>query len=144
MVGYNPSEEQVPWYIITMAGGASGFFTRAVTQPLDVVKIRLQVQDTPWNRQKYKGTLNSMKKMAMEEGLSALWKGHLPAQVLSVLYGVVQFPAYELLTRLSHPILSVSSFLQPLQDFICGSLAGLPATIFSYPFDVVRTRFVAM
>lgn len=142
MVGYNADEKKVPWFVISLAGGASGILTRAVTQPLDVVKIRLQVQDTDWSARKYKGTISTMRKMALEEGVSALWKGHTPAQVLSLTYGLVQFTGFDLLSQLTHPIFSVSPFLQPLQHFICGSLAGVLATLLSYPFDVVRTRYI--
>ena len=141
MVGYNPNEEPTPLFVTSLAGGASGVFTRALTQPLDVIKIRMQVQDSPWQLSKYRGTLNSMRKVAIEEGVTALWKGHVPAQALSLLYGLFQFTVFDMLTYATHPILSVSTFLQPLQDFFCGSCASVVATVFSYPFDVCRTRF---
>ena len=43
MVGYDPHVAEMPKIAYGIAGGMSGFFTRAVTQPLDVLKIRLQV-----------------------------------------------------------------------------------------------------
>jgi len=43
MVGYDPDISEMPKFAYGVAGGMSGFLTRAVTQPLDVLKIRLQV-----------------------------------------------------------------------------------------------------
>ena len=43
MVGYDPKEKKLPQYAYGVAGAASGFITRAISQPLDVLKIRLQV-----------------------------------------------------------------------------------------------------
>jgi len=46
MVGYDPDVNAMPKIAYGIAGGMSGFLTRAVTQPLDVLKIRLQVHYT--------------------------------------------------------------------------------------------------
>lgn len=43
VVGYDPNDRKAPWFAYSVAGAASGFVTRALTQPLDVVKIRMQV-----------------------------------------------------------------------------------------------------
>jgi len=43
MVGFDPGVIEMPKLAYGVAGGMSGFLTRAVTQPLDVLKIRLQV-----------------------------------------------------------------------------------------------------
>jgi len=43
MVGYDPRVSEMPKLAYGLAGGMSGFLTRAITQPLDVIKIRLQV-----------------------------------------------------------------------------------------------------
>jgi len=43
MVGYDPNVNELPKFAYGLAGGMSGMLTRAVTQPLDVLKIRLQV-----------------------------------------------------------------------------------------------------
>jgi Mitochondrial carrier protein len=43
MVGYDPHVKELPQLTYGLAGALSGFITRAISQPLDVLKIRLQV-----------------------------------------------------------------------------------------------------
>ena len=90
-----------------------------------------------------------------EEGLAALWKGHLPAQALSVTYGFARyktrsanyklhfsFAAFEAVV----PLLGVgdkSDSWRLLTHFVGGGLAGCAGTLASAPCDVVRTRLVA-
>uniref|UniRef100_A0A914M4F4 Uncharacterized protein n=1 Tax=Meloidogyne incognita TaxID=6306 RepID=A0A914M4F4_MELIC len=73
------------------SGCFSGVATRLVIQPLDVVKIRFQLQEEPLygvNRGKYSGRmLKTMRMIWKEEGFKALWRGHIPGQALSVTYG---------------------------------------------------------
>lgn len=112
------------------------------TAPLDVVKIRLQLQVSG---DKYKGILQTMKVITKEEGMLALWKGNVPAAVMYVLYGAAQFSSYTIynnwLTELEKeyklPIGPAS------HSFIVGSAAGCTSTLISYPFDLLRTRFAS-
>ena len=39
---------------------------------------------------KYYGIVQACQRIVKEEGFRALWKGHTPAQVLSIAYGVAQ------------------------------------------------------
>ena len=39
---------------------------------------------------KYTGVVQATRLIMREEGMSALWKGHLPGQYLSGVYGIVQ------------------------------------------------------
>ncbi|XP_030765919.1 mitochondrial thiamine pyrophosphate carrier-like [Sitophilus oryzae] len=147
MVGWSKSNEKLNQFDFAFAGGASGFLTRAVCQPLDVLKIRFQLQvepisHHPQHASKYRSIFQAVELIFKEEGIKAFWKGHIPAQWLSISYGVAQFWAFEVLSRNAHA-LNYSPKMKPVVNFTCGSIAGSVATVVSFPFDVVRTRFVA-
>ncbi|XP_066991693.2 mitochondrial thiamine pyrophosphate carrier [Anabrus simplex] len=130
-----------------IAGGVSGCVTRFFCQPLDVIKIRFQLQVEPLSRRsaisKYRSIIQANRRIIREEGIAALWKGHIPAQLLSITYGIVQFAAFESLTNQMQNISSDAKNYQSSIYFVSGAAAGCLATLFSFPFDVVRTRLVA-
>lgn len=144
MVGYNSKSAELKPGQTAIAGALSGCFTRATCQPLDVLKIRFQLQVEPISYKfgqcsKYKSIFQGFSTIYREEGIKSLWKGHIPAQYLSISYGLVQFWFYELATK----NIGTQSSFKLVSDFYCGALAGSLATLISFPFDVVRTRLVA-
>jgi solute carrier family 25 thiamine pyrophosphate transporter 19 len=50
MVGYDEKQTQLTTGQYALAGATSGVVTRLLLQPLDVVKIRLQIQVEPTNK----------------------------------------------------------------------------------------------
>lgn len=123
-----------------------------VIAPLDVVKIRLQLQphslSDPLNPLRsapaYRGTVATVSHILRHEGLTALWKGNVPAELMYVCYSSIQFGTYR----------SVSVFLESApflprrlpdaaESFISGASAGAVATTVTYPLDLLRTRFAA-
>ncbi|XP_046992790.1 mitochondrial thiamine pyrophosphate carrier-like isoform X1 [Schistocerca americana] len=149
MVGFDPSSKsKLDSVEYSIAGAGSGAITRFLCQPLDVLKIRFQLQVEPISKKyagsKYKSVLQAVKCIAQEEGISALWKGHIPAQCLSVVYGVAQFISFETLTSQCWKYFpTVYSDHRAILHFSCGAASGCFATLVSFPFDVVRTRLVA-
>lgn len=128
-----------------IAGGVSGFITRALTQPLDCIKVRHQLQVEPIQKNaksKYTSTAQTFMLIYREEGIRGLWKGHVPGQILSVTYGFAQFFAYDQFNRHSQCI----EFFRKHSDVrhsLAGGFGGAFAMTISTPFDVVRTRFIA-
>uniref|UniRef100_A0A1L8DXS9 Mitochondrial thiamine pyrophosphate carrier n=1 Tax=Nyssomyia neivai TaxID=330878 RepID=A0A1L8DXS9_9DIPT len=127
------------------AGASSGAITRFLCQPLDVLKIRFQVQIEPLSHQhqgsKYKSILHAVSVIYREEGFRGLWKGHNPAQVLSIGYGITQFSVYERANRSAEG----KEFFRKhtaLKNFCCGGFAGASAAFVSTPLDVIRTRLI--
>ncbi|CAN0105652.1 unnamed protein product, partial [Ectocarpus sp. 6 AP-2014] len=76
------------------AGATAGAVSRVLTAPLDVAKIRFQLDHGATRR--YDSTLwAAMRSIYGEEGLVTLWRGNLPAMFLWSAYTAVQFSAYE-------------------------------------------------
>ncbi|XP_049874649.1 mitochondrial thiamine pyrophosphate carrier-like [Pectinophora gossypiella] len=139
------NESKLTVYQSAFAGGAAGAFTRAVGQPLDVLKIRFQLQLEPIEKgSKYSSVLQAVSAIIKEEGVTTLWSGHVPAQLLSISYGVLQFSTFETLTQLcerSDPKFYLAN--KHWLNFSNGAIAAAIATIASFPFDTVRTRLIA-
>ncbi|XP_014604508.1 PREDICTED: mitochondrial thiamine pyrophosphate carrier [Polistes canadensis] len=128
-----------------IAGAISGFLTRFTCQPLDVVKIRFQLQVEPikpYHISKYQSIFQAFWLILKEERIFALWKGHLPAQLLSISYGAGQFYSYNVLMTFSNRN-SILNEWKYLKNFMVGASAGSIATIISFPFDTIRTRLIA-
>lgn len=80
-----------------------------------------------------------------KEGVAALWKGNVPAEILYILYGALQFTTYSALNKGLCKIqeehgISVSPLAHLL---LVGSGSGLVSTFVTYPFDVLRTKLVS-
>lgn len=128
-----------------IAGGISGFFTRALTQPLDCIKVRHQLQVEPIRKDvgaKYTSTFQTLVMMFKEEGIRGLWKGHVPGQILSITYGFGQFAAYDNFNRHSRKIKFFDEH-SDIRHIVGGGVAGAFGMSIATPFDVVRTRFIA-
>ncbi|XP_021915010.1 mitochondrial thiamine pyrophosphate carrier-like isoform X2 [Zootermopsis nevadensis] len=150
MVGFDPeAKKKLSTVEHGTAGGISSALTRFLCQPLDVIKIRFQLQVEPLNHTckdaKYWSVTQAARRIVKEEGVPALWKGHVPAQVLSIMYGVLQFVSFEFLTQQTWYLIPRfrEDVYRPVVHFVCGGIAGSLATVFSFPSDVVRTRLIA-
>lgn len=127
MVVYTIINNNLNQFDFALAGGGSGFITRSLCQPLDVLKIRFQLQVEPISHQttsKYRSLFQAVSLIFHEEGIKAFWKGHVPAQWLSISYGIAQFWTFEVLTRQA-AILYLTSDNSPIVNFTCGSIAGM-------------------
>lgn len=77
-----------------------------------------------------------------QEGITGLWKGNIPAELLYICYGGIQFVTYRSVAQLQAQLLPYRPS-QALESFISGASAGAAATAATYPLDLLRTRFAA-
>ncbi|PLN76000.1 mitochondrial thiamine pyrophosphate carrier 1 [Aspergillus taichungensis] len=148
--GEHLKDEGTPRQVV-LAGGIAGLVSRFCIAPLDVVKIRLQLQvhslSDPTSHQNiqgpiYKGTFSTLRSILKHEGITALWKGNIPAELMYITYGATQFTTYRTITHLLQTH-SPRPLPPPLESFLAGATAGGLATATTYPLDLLRTRFAA-
>ncbi|KAL2339046.1 hypothetical protein Fmac_013492 [Flemingia macrophylla] len=138
--------------IDSFAGAISGGISRTVTSPLDVIKIRFQVQlepTTTWAvlrkdlaaASKYTGMFQATKDILREEGVQGFWRGNVPALLMVMPYTAIQFTVLHKLKTFASGSSRTENHanLSPYLSYVSGALAGCAATVGSYPFDLLRT-----
>ncbi|KAJ1821023.1 mitochondrial thiamine pyrophosphate transporter [Coemansia sp. RSA 2675] len=124
-------------------GATAGVVSRAIVAPFDVVKITLQLQTQQRSyaflRPTNDGMLACAARILRKEGARGLFKGNLSAEYLYLTYGAVQFLVFDAIES----TLKQSRLPKRARSFVGGALAGAIATSATYPFDLLRTRFIA-
>jgi len=115
------------------AGGTAGVASRTLTSPLDVIKILAQVG----TKETKEGFMKSFSNLYSKEGLRAFWKGNTIACLRLFPYNAVQFASY---TKLKVLFSDEKGQIGNFSAMLSGSLAGISATIITYPTDTVKTR----
>ncbi|CAI5474401.1 unnamed protein product [Closterium sp. Yama58-4] len=137
-----------------LAGIMSGSFATAVSNPLDVAKVRLQmISETAAagsaasaavksaDVRSSRSTTGQILEIARTEGVGALWKGVGPSMGRAAALTAAQCAVYDECKQMLKARANVSDGL-PLH-LSASMLAGAVSTLASSPFDTVKTRMMA-
>lgn len=152
------------WHDV-IAGAAAGLGGRAITAPLDLLKIRRQLAPSTTQNATTCTISNTTTKTAVieewkifqhlhsiakkEGGIRSLFRGNVAASYLWMGYSCVQFSVYgrcsEYLNQQynMHNNNGNNMKIASMISFTSGAISGLCATIITYPFDLCRTIFAA-
>ncbi|CAL1358863.1 unnamed protein product [Linum trigynum] len=123
-------------FVKIASGAFSGALATALTNPTEVLKVRLQMNANPGNR----GVIGEIRKIISEEGTRALWKGVGPGMARASALTASQLATYDetkqCLTRRTN--LEEGIYLH----LISSTVAGGVSTLITAPIDTIKTRLM--
>ncbi|KAM6564650.1 hypothetical protein CsatB_024648 [Cannabis sativa] len=131
------------------SAGEAGGLVCLCTNPIWLVKTRLQLQNPLHQTRPYSGIYDALRTIMREEGWRALYKGIVPGLFLQVSHGAIQFTAYEELRKVIVDFKSRKSteksgssdaVLNSIDYAALGASSKIAAILLSYPFQVMRSR----
>ena len=121
--------------------GVAAMISATATHPIDLIKIRMQLQPVlPDGTKKYSNMVQGIMMVANEEGLRrGIYKGIEGAWLRESVYSTLRLGLYEPIKRTAG-VTKDSNFLY---KFMAGSLSGLIGSACANPADLLKIRMQA-
>lgn len=119
-----------------VCGGLAGAVAKTVIAPGDRVKILFQTD--PARHFTLRNAWRTGSTIFQEEGARALWRGHAATLIRVVPYSAISFSTFNPYKAYLREALPNSGDVTV--RFMAGAAAGMTATAFTYPLDVLRAR----
>uniref|UniRef100_A0AAX7SY59 EF-hand domain-containing protein n=1 Tax=Astatotilapia calliptera TaxID=8154 RepID=A0AAX7SY59_ASTCA len=129
---FTEKDDTIPLFAEIMAGGCAGASQVIFTNPLEIVKIRLQVAGEITT-----GPRVSALSVVRDLGFFGLYKGAKACFLRDIPFSAIYFPVYAHTKTL---LADEQGRLGPLQLLSAGAIAGIPAASLVTPADVIKTR----
>ena len=130
-----------------IAGALTGISQTVVTTPIELAKIKLQIQGTGSKmsnaERRYKGPIQTILQIRRESGVTGCFRGLLGVLVRDTPATAVYFGSFAYLNNLFIPEDGDINSLRPSVLLVTGGLAGMLSWAGLYPIDVVKTRVQA-
>jgi len=117
-------------------GGASRSVAVLLLCPVTTVKTRMEASGAAGAKYAYRSVPHALTTIAQAEGISALWRGLLPALAANAPFSAIHYMCYRQIQAAAAPYMPS----QTAANFFSGAVASLVATVSTQPFDVIRTR----
>jgi solute carrier family 25 folate transporter 32 len=133
-----------------LSGIEAGSVMVLIFNPLFLIKTRIALQDAKGlnsvqaqahSQQKYRGIFDAARTIVREEGFRGLYKGLIPALLLTT-HGAVQFSVYEYLKEEARKQFDDGngSGQAAWLSTLLGGISKIAATVVTYPYQVVKSR----
>ncbi|CAK0784468.1 hypothetical protein CVIRNUC_007672 [Coccomyxa viridis] len=142
--GRQPGQGVLPYEQVCMAGMFSGAVQTLISTPVDLLKIRQQLQSAQPGSASYIGPLQLLRSILRAEGLPGLYRGGCITLLRDVPAHAIYFTSYELCHELFEPGSRQTGNHSPAALFISGGIAGALSWLGIYHFDVVKTRLQSL
>lgn len=128
-----------------LAGGCAGACQLVVSNPIEIVKIRMQLQGETARLLKAKGFENpvpqSLRAVIRTLGYSGVFIGARACLLRDIPFGAIYFPTFSFLKEaIANGDEATSQSMSATNLLLAGSLAGVPASLLTTPADVIKTR----
>uniref|UniRef100_A0A8C1JLR8 Solute carrier family 25 member 12 n=1 Tax=Cyprinus carpio TaxID=7962 RepID=A0A8C1JLR8_CYPCA len=129
---FTTKEDTIPLAAEILAGGCAGGSQVIFTNPLEIVKIRLQVAGEITT-----GPRVSALSVVRDLGFFGLYKGAKACFLRDIPFSAIYFPVY---AHTKASMADEDGRVGPLQLLTAGAIAGVPAASLVTPADVIKTR----
>ncbi|KAK1165677.1 calcium-binding mitochondrial carrier protein Aralar1-like isoform X1 [Acipenser oxyrinchus oxyrinchus] len=129
---FSKKDGSIPLFAEVMAGGCAGGSQVIFTNPLEIVKIRLQVAGEITT-----GPRVSALNVVRDLGFFGLYKGAKACFLRDIPFSAIYFPVY---AHTKTQLTDEHGRLGALQLLTAGAIAGVPAASLVTPADVIKTR----
>ncbi|ETV97866.1 hypothetical protein H310_09193 [Aphanomyces invadans] len=132
------SDETLPFYKRAAAGLVAGGLGSIVGNPCDLVLVRMQTDaHLPPSQQKhYRGVGDAFRRIVVDDGVFSLWKGSFPTVLRAMSLNMGMLAMYDQAKDVFSPLYGPGT----ATVFLSSATAGVFASVFSLPFDFVKTR----
>lgn len=121
------------------AAASAGVVTASCTNPIWVVKTRMQLSASRQQSEQYRNALDCVLKILRHEGVRGMYKG-LSASYLGVAEGTIQWVLYERLKGISARTQGQGPVAEWAGMLGSAGTAKCVASLITYPHEVIRTR----
>ncbi|CAK6954165.1 electrogenic aspartate/glutamate antiporter SLC25A12%2C mitochondrial-like [Scomber scombrus] len=129
---FTRDDDTIPLFAEILAGGCAGGSQVIFTNPLEIVKIRLQVAGEITT-----GPRVSALNVVRDLGFFGLYKGAKACFLRDIPFSAIYFPVY---AHTKAKMTDDEGRLGALQLLTAGAIAGVPAASLVTPADVIKTR----
>lgn len=129
---FTDKDDNIPLFAEILAGGCAGGSQVIFTNPLEIVKIRLQVAGEIATAKRV-SALNVVRDL----GFFGLYKGAKACFLRDIPFSAIYFPVY---AHTKTQLADEDGRLGALQLLTAGAIAGVPAASLVTPADVIKTR----
>lgn len=142
------SAKEPPSYkVVALAGVGTGAIQSLILSPVELVKIRLQLQGSNYTRSKqadhHKGPTDVARSILRREGLRGIYRGLSITVLRDAPSHGFYFWTYEYMREKLHPGCRKNGQESLQTMLVAGGLAGVASWVCCYPLDVVKTRLQA-
>lgn len=135
------AQDREPLSLVAAGGAAGGIFVSFILTPADLIKCRMQVQNTlPIADRIYSNSIECAAAIRRKRGIQGLFRGHVAMMLRESIGCAFYFVTFQYLIRLF--LKEGESFhdVTPLAHLFGGGCAGVAFWTTTYPIDAVKTK----